>query len=55
MHGTKKETICYCFNYTRSDIEADLLINGRSTILERILAAKKTSGCRCAELNPSGG
>lgn len=55
MSDAKPGTICYCFNYTKSDIEADLHANGRSTLLERILAAKKVAGCRCEELNPSGG
>lgn len=46
--------VCYCFGYTEEDIREDLHKNGRSLILERIAAEKKTGGCRCAELNPSG-
>ncbi len=49
-----EEMICYCFEYTAADIEQDLAANGRSTILEKILSAKKAGGCRCAEKNPKG-
>ena len=48
------EIICYCFNYTRADIERDLRENGRSTILERIAAAKRLGHCQCATKNPKG-
>jgi len=33
--------ICYCFNYTTTDIEKDAQTHGRSTIMERILSEKK--------------
>lgn len=49
-----EELICYCFNYTAADIERDLAVQCRSTILERILAEKKAGGCRCAVKNPQG-
>jgi NAD(P)H-nitrite reductase large subunit len=55
MSDTQNKTICYCFGYTKSDIEADFRTNGCSTILKRILAAKASSGCRCPDLNPSVG
>ncbi len=48
------EMICHCFGHTRRDIERDALLNGRSLILEAILAAKRTGGCQCAQKNPSG-
>ena len=48
------ELVCYCFEYTRNDIEKDYLQNGRSTILEKIVAEKKAGGCHCAENNPKG-
>jgi len=46
--------ICYCFNYTESDIIADILKNRQSTIEERIKAEKKAGACECASKNPSG-
>ncbi len=49
-----KDLICYCFNYTESDIEADILENRTSTIEERIRALKKAGACECATKNPSG-
>jgi hypothetical protein len=48
------DTICYCFNYTEADIRRDLAEHGTSTILEKILVAKKMGGCRCETLNPKG-
>jgi hypothetical protein len=49
-----KELICYCFGYSAADIEKDVLDNGRSTILERIMNEKKAGGCHCADKNPKG-
>jgi len=46
--------ICYCFEYNREDIEADLRKNGRSLIMEKIQAEKKFGNCQCAEKNPKG-
>ena len=46
--------VCYCFAYTRHDIEDDLKQNGRSMIMEKIQAEKKFGNCRCAEKNPKG-
>lgn len=48
------EMICYCFGYTASDIEKDLRLHGKSTILERILSEKKAGACQCAVKNPKG-
>jgi len=48
------EYICYCWHHTREDIEKDIAVNGRSTIMERIMAASKEGNCNCAEINPSG-
>ena len=48
------ELICYCFGYRVSDIERDVKANGRSTIMERILAEKRGGGCQCASKNPRG-
>ncbi|RJR17323.1 MAG: BFD-like (2Fe-2S) protein [Desulfobacteraceae bacterium] len=46
------ETICYCFDYTAEDIQNDLLLNGRSTILERIQKEKSSGLCNCGIKNP---
>jgi len=49
-----RDLICYCFKYTREDIEQDYLKNGRSLIFEKILAQKKMGACQCALKNPGG-
>ncbi|UJX40313.1 hypothetical protein K9F62_16650 [Desulfovibrio sp. JY] len=54
MEKTADTLICHCFGYTVRDIEEDVVASGRSTILERIVAAKKLGDCRCAVKNPSG-
>lgn len=46
------ELVCYCFGFTVTDIEHDILKNGRSTIMERIMDEKKAGGCQCKEMNP---
>ncbi len=46
--------ICYCFGYTTSDIERDVVANGKSTIMDRIISEKKAGGCQCAAKNPQG-
>ena len=46
--------ICYCFGYTEDDLRQDVLDNGRSLIMERIMSEKKDGHCRCAETNPAG-
>jgi hypothetical protein len=46
--------MCYCFEYTASDINQDIVTNGRSTIMEKILSEKKAGGCQCATKNPKG-
>lgn len=49
------DLVCYCFGYTRKDIEKDYLDNnGQSTILKRITFEKKTGKCDCAQKNPKG-
>ncbi len=48
------DLICYCFEYTKDDIEQDYIKNGRSLIMEKIAAEKKTGGCDCANKNPKG-
>jgi hypothetical protein len=48
------DLVCYCFGYTRKDIEKDYLNNGRSLIIEKIAFEKKAGGCNCAVKNPKG-
>ena len=49
-----KRLVCYCFEYTAEDIKQDYINNGRSLIMEKILAEKKLDSCRCATINPKG-
>ncbi|PVZ68436.1 BFD-like (2Fe-2S) protein [Pelagibaculum spongiae] len=49
----ESDLVCYCFNYTRKQIEDDYINNKRSTILETIVLKMKSIGCNCAEKNPS--
>ncbi|KAF0185796.1 MAG: hypothetical protein FD164_57 [Nitrospirae bacterium] len=47
--------MCYCFGYSHEDIEHDVMAHaGTSTILERIMAEKKSGGCSCAQKHPLG-
>lgn len=46
--------VCYCFGYTTSDIEQDVVTNGKSLIMDRIISEKKAGGCQCAAKNPKG-
>ena len=48
------DLVCYCFQYTKKEIEKDYVDNGRSKILEKITLEKKTGGCDCAQKNPKG-
>jgi hypothetical protein len=48
------ETICYCHNYTARDLKEDVLDQGRSTIMEQIIAAAKAGHCNCATNHPKG-
>jgi cation transport ATPase len=49
-----EDLICYCFEYTKADIEQDFIANGRSLIMEKIAAEKKSGTCDCANKNPKG-
>ncbi|KUJ95183.1 MAG: hypothetical protein PWR24_220 [Desulfonauticus sp.] len=49
-----EELICYCFGYSRKDIEKDFKKHGKSLILERIKAEKAKGNCDCAQKNPKG-
>lgn len=48
------DLICYCFGYSREDIRQDLISNGQSLILKRILQEKMMGTCQCALKNPKG-
>jgi hypothetical protein len=49
------ELICFCFGHSDLDIRKDVKAHsGRSTIMEEIVAAKKTGGCQCAAVHPEG-
>ena len=50
----KDDLICYCFEYTKDDIEQDFVNNGQSLIMEKIAAEKKAGGCDCGNKNPKG-
>ena len=50
----ENDLVCYCFQYTRKQIEKDYTDNGRSMILEKITLEKKTGGCDCDRKNPKG-
>jgi hypothetical protein len=52
---TLPDLVCYCFEYSAEDIREDVRANdGRSTILEKIVVAKKSGGCQCAATHPEG-
>ena len=46
--------ICYCFEYSREEIEQDFLKHGRSKIMDKIAAEKKMGACECTTKNPRG-
>ncbi len=46
--------ICFCFGYSESDLELDVMEHGKSSIMEKIMAAKKAGGCQCETKNPKG-
>ena len=48
------DLVCYCFRFTRNDIEQDYIKNGQSTILAKIASEKKSGGCDCVNKNPKG-
>jgi hypothetical protein len=48
------DLVCYCFKYTKRDIENDFRENGRSLIYRKVAAEKKSGVCNCATLNPKG-
>lgn len=49
-----KRLVCFCFEHSVEDIEADVRQLGRSTIQESITAACKTGSDDCERKNPQG-
>ncbi len=48
------DPVCYCFGFTRKDIEEEVARTGRSAIAQKIMAEVKTGNCACEVKNPSG-
>lgn len=46
--------VCYCFGFTRKDIENEIIETGSSTIAGRIAGEVKSGNCACEVKNPSG-
>jgi hypothetical protein len=46
--------VCYCFGFTREDIQKGITETGDSTVANRISAEVKTGNCACEVKNPSG-
>lgn len=46
--------ICHCFGHSEDDLRRDVFAQGRSLIMEQIIAEKRGGRCRCPETNPSG-
>ncbi len=49
-----KETLCYCFGYTRDDIRREVAATGNSTIPARIVDAIRADCCACVVNHPQG-
>ncbi len=56
--GAKEDSdpipVCYCFGFTRKEIENEIAETGRSSVAERISAEVKRGNCACEVKNPSG-
>jgi hypothetical protein len=56
--GAKETTdpipVCYCFGFTRKDIEKEIVETGRSTVADRIKTEVNAGNCACEVKNPSG-
>ena len=46
--------VCYCFGFTRKDIEKEIAETGRSTVVDRIKTEVNAGNCACEVRNPSG-
>ncbi|GAC1623932.1 MAG: copper chaperone Copz family protein [Candidatus Acidiferrum sp.] len=46
--------VCYCFGFTRKNIQDEIAATGHSTIADRITVEVKAGNCACEVKNPSG-
>jgi hypothetical protein len=46
--------VCYCFGWTREQIDDEIHRTGKSLAVEDIANKIKTTGCDCQRNNPSG-
>jgi Zinc binding domain len=46
--------VCYCFGFTRKDIQKEITETGHSTVANRISAEVNAGNCACEVKNPSG-
>lgn len=46
--------VCYCFDYTRADINRDLALRGQTDIPELVKVEVQGGFCACDVKNPSG-
>jgi len=46
--------VCYCFGFTRKDIQDEIAETGSSTVADRITAEVQAGNCACEVKNPSG-
>ena len=53
--GATPATVCYCFEWTKEKIQAELEATGETVALQDIKAKMEDLGCACETLNPSGG
>jgi len=53
--GATPATTCYCFEWSKEKIRAELQETGETKALEDIKAKMEDPGCACEILNPSGG
>jgi len=53
--GASPARVCYCFDWTKEKIKAELEKNGETNALEDIKSKMENPGCSCEILNPSGG
>lgn len=53
--GATPATVCYCFEWTKEKIKAELQDKGETVALEDIKTKMENLGCACEVLNPSGG
>ncbi len=53
--GASPATVCYCFEWSKEKIQAELQATGSTKALGDIKAKMENPGCACEVLNPSGG